>query len=182
MILDLELEKEQLREEEKSLDNSKENIDAQPKKKRKPQIDKLLDQMTYEEEITDSEEHEETVHPPTPLFHKDTVYARSWDKESSTPEKSVRNKKNVKLEPVFEMENPDLTQKRIQLVSWTGAGSGKKDDIFIKVSDGVNWIECKLDPKNKIYLVGKMFREHDILRILEYSGSWITNNFNLVRM
>ena len=126
MILDLELEKEQLREEEKSLDNSKENIDAQPKKKRKPQIDKLLDQMTYEEEITDSEEHEETVHPPTPLFHKDKVYARSWDKESSTPEKSVSKKKNAKLEPLFEMKNPDLSQKRIQLLSWTRAGSEKK--------------------------------------------------------
>ena len=53
MILDIELKKEQLREEEKSLDNSKENIDAQPKKKRKPQKDNLLDQLTYEEEITD---------------------------------------------------------------------------------------------------------------------------------
>ena len=67
------------------------------------------------------------------------------------------------------------------MISWTG-GDNRKELLKLKISDGSSWIECTLAEPYRIYIVGNMIQENNLIKILEFSGSHLNGNLVLERI
>ena len=126
------------------------------------------------------------VEPPSPIFQRSVQKPISWQNNkptereiTTTPTKTFRDN-SPSLEPIFELNNSNLKNKLVQVLNWTGCESTKLP-LRLKISDGSTWIETTLCESYRIYLVGNMLRQNNIIKIQDYTGTLGTNDLVLVR-
>ena len=127
----------------------------------------------------------DSVEPPSPIFKRDIVHPVVWTKNTGsdlnkTPPKRTKSVAPT-LEPFLELSGCDFKNKLVQVISWTG-GDNRKELLKLKISDGSSWIECTLAEPYRIYIVGNMIQENNLIKILEFSGSHLNGNLVLERI
>ena len=106
------------------------------------------------------------VEQPSPIYTRRVTLPQQ---APVTPPRNLPRFQPPELRPVFGETNLDLTGAMVQLLSWEG---GRRDqEIKIKISDGTNWVEARLNNVYKSYFIGQMFHDLDIFKILKTTGN-----------
>ena len=121
------------------------------------------------------DDDEMPVEPPSPMY---TRVPRFEQSNLRTPPRKAINIE-CPVHTLFSLERPDLQGANVQMLSWEGARWDQ--DIILKISDGINWVEAKLNVKYRAYLVGKMFKNMDIFQVIGATGDIASKSLFLVR-
>ena len=126
----------------------------------------LLDlNMTPYEETDDDD-----VAPPSPILRRDSNKPVVWYDSNSNDNKKILPKRTMiskpRLEPIFELQGVSLEYKLVQVINFSGTDS-KKETLRLRITDG----DVSLAEVLRKFLVGKMLRVNNLIKIIEYTGT-----------
>ena len=139
----------------------------------------LLDLNVTPYEETD----EDDVVPPSPILRRDSNKPVVWYDSKSNDYKKTPPRRTIltkpRLEPIFELRGVNLESKLVQVINFSGT-ENKKEALRLRISDGETWIDVTLAEVLRIFLVGKMLRVNNLIKIIEYTGTVEDDNIVLV--